>query len=887
MELHTTHVKQLSIILLAILALLSSACQQTKTSFFPLNISQSVRSELPIPLATAGVYRLSLQVDVKGDYAALDVYIGTKQVANNLNLPNSGKNRLNVLINLETESTTSIGFEVKDADAQILSYSLEPVSDLVLPAFLNQSEKIGLERSKSIKYGGPTIADIDQDGDYDFIVNNHNEVSSKLYWNDGFGSVTKHHKDLARWFMHDLHGTAAGDYDNDGDLDLVVTMGGGNGTNPSKANFYLNDNNHFVLHTGDVGIDRGGRGRGARWIDADVDGDLDLLLFNEMSLKRSKLQHFFYENLGNGRFQFKEVAGPQEASPSRVLVTDINQDLIDDIIFYGHHKLSVWQGNGDFTYSDLTDSLPAYVGKFNDIMAIVDIDIDNDGDLDLFLARGKEFGIGSKVSMDFDAKANTMSIKPKGTIGREVFQFTSSGPVTLFDYHYQAQVGYRNKIYPIFLGAQQSQHNINPGSTFVIDPAASLSFPKDTSKNGIYLGVIGQNDSGDYVWQATLVRNSNLFWGFGFSLDGINTLTPDFDLENRNLADVLLINDNGVFIDGSDRWNVPKGGNSLGVTRGDFNNDGSQDLLIYRWGRIGKRIADLMLLNYSNKTFEAYTQHGANDIGGPGNGDMGQAFDFDLDGQLDLLSGSEGGYWYLYSNQSTTDNHHLTVKVGYSPKHNIDAYGATVKVNTDKKTYLKRVGSSGEVFSQSLLNNVHFGLGNQNDLDAVKVIWRNGEEYVFTDVDIDSVIETPKTEWFKQTRLEKASKDTKNTHAPYVRFHDRENLVRQGLRLGEIVTLAAEYHAGTGKKVIAADEGGIRFWLRHFRYKWLPAEDRTLVDTTPLYSETGDASVILSMDGITPSDELPKGHFYQLRVSFMNSSGEMVDDKIDYLKIKW
>lgn len=64
---------------------------------------------------------------------------------------------------------------------------------------------------------------------------------------------------------------------------------------------------------------------------------------------------------------------------------------------------------------------------------------------------------------------------------------------------------------------------------------------------------------------------------------------------------------------------------------------------MYRWGRIGQRISDLLLINTVDNKFESMTQHGANDVGGPGNGDMGQAFDFDLDGNIDVLSGSEGG----------------------------------------------------------------------------------------------------------------------------------------------------------------------------------------------------------------------------------------------------
>ena len=51
---------------------------------------------------------------------------------------------------------------------------------------------------------------------------------------------------------------------------------------------------------------------------------------------------------------------------------------------------------------------------------------------------------------------------------------------------------------------------------------------------------------------------------------------------------------------------------------------------------------------------------------------------------------------------------------------------------------------------------------------------------------------------------------------PFIRIGDAETYETGELRAGDSITLNVEYHAGNGNTVISSDEGGIRFWLRHF-----------------------------------------------------------------------
>ncbi|WAJ70472.1 CRTAC1 family protein [Catenovulum adriaticum] len=980
--------------------------------------------------------RLTVTLENPANYANLTILSGSQILADSLNIPTSGRHTVNALVQFKNTGTTEISLLAENANLEIYSIELSPVKGVDLPTFSDISVAAGLDKVSSIKYGGPTIADFDNDGDYDFVVNNHNLESSKLYWNQGEGTVSKHHKDLSRWFMNDLHGTAAGDYDNDGDLDLVVTQGGGVGKNPSTANFYQNNNGELVLMTEDVGITKGGRGRGAKWSDMDLDGDLDLLLFNETSLHGDKPQHFFYENLGNAKFKLKSVPGIQDVHPSRAIVTDLNQDNIDDIIFYS--PLSVWQGNGDFTFTDISGQFPVEVTKSKGTIAIADIDIDNDGDLDLYMTGGESYGQNptNAPMFDFDALKQKLSIRSEGKPGIESFNFTAKGNVKFANYEFSARAIQRSKQYPIYVGKDKQLKAVDQTDTFILDPKNSTAWPTDTSKSGLYLGYLGNGE-----WKAMLVREKHLFWNYSFSLYGVNSATPDFEPVNRNQQDLLLRNDQGQFVDVSQEWKIPLGGKTNGVTVGDFNNDGLQDLQLYRWGKISDRISDLMLLNTKKAQFEVTSMHNASNINSAGHGDMGQAFDFDLDGRVDLLNGDESGEWYLYKNQTENQNTFINVRVGYSPKANIDPISARVTITTDKGiVYSRRVGSAGAIFSQSLLNIVHFGLADTKRIQSVKVRWRNGETLEFNNKTVNQMLDTDKRDpaqiAFESEQFEIRKTSTRNLKLNFMpnnadqsvrwqsanskvlkvnqqgqitatgqvgdktdiivtsqanqtvarttgtitkwqpvkvksidvsldkswlwvgeklkintsikpEYADNKmlnwhtstpdiikissegelaalapgqavitvsaqgnNAIKKHIELevkdktpasiniinedfyqnsthhvGDTLVVKAEFHAGSGHKVILADQGGLRFWLRHFESEWIPVKDVILKDASVVGQESGEVEMAVSLKDLTPSDELPEGHFYLLGVSFASSNGQIYNKTIYPLKV--
>jgi len=716
----------------------SSTAQSSvfKTLEEPVTLTNSENFTTEYYVTGSTVKRLNISVKIDASYAQLSLIEGDRVLVDNLDVPQNGNHNLNVLVDFKTPGQHTLTFVRRSNDIVINKVSFEDVHDLVLPSFTNASKQYQLETEVSYKYGGPAIGDIDADGDYDYVLNNHNHVPTQLVTYNGDSPVK-----LERLFDYplDFHGSSVGDYDNDGDLDILVAQGGANGTNPTSYILLENEDQTFTNVSPKAGILTPARGRSPRWVDMDLDGDLDVALFNAPTPQSKGPVQYFFKNNGDGTFRQQRVAGLEDAAGERVLVTDFNHDGIDDFVVFS--PITLWQGNGDFSYTDVTATkLPTHLQGKSGYYAATDIDVNNDGLLDLYFAGSKTHYQLSRKSIDFNPKTKRLDIRDDGEIGATTVTFAAESAIKLAD----LDLTYRqyNDGFAIFLGQDKKRTVINAKgfmpeqrpmemrtapSELTINPEDAKGWPDERKTNGLYIGYLGNNQ-----WQAEWVRDRNIYWKVSFSLTGLQDVEYDWKPNNRNVQDVLLVNRNDFFVERTTDWNIPLGGNHWGVTRADFNNDGWQDLFLYRYGFLAERVADLMLLNNGKGRFETLMTHGAIANADTGHGDMGQAFDFNNDGQVDLLNGSEEeGAWYLYKNQTKTKNNFILIDVNYSPDENIDPYSATVTIETRSgNTYQKRVGSAGEVHSQSLMDIVHFGLGNDTHITSATVRWRNGEEVI-------------------------------------------------------------------------------------------------------------------------------------------------------------
>ena len=229
---------------------------------------------------------------------------------------------------------------------------------------------------------GVVFFDYDTDGDVDLYFVNSGDIpqarqnpqqarlGNVLYRNDGTGRFTD---------VTEISGTgdtgygmaaAAGDVDNDGDVDLYVANFG------QDILYRNNGDGTFTDITEAAGIDNDLWGIAAVYLDFDVDGDLDIFIVNylvyELSMPVTTFKGIIgyghprsyegtadvlYENNGNGTFtNIAEAAGvtnPTEGRGMAAVVCDYDNDGFPDIyVTNDTNRNFLYHNNGDGTFTD-------------------------------------------------------------------------------------------------------------------------------------------------------------------------------------------------------------------------------------------------------------------------------------------------------------------------------------------------------------------------------------------------------------------------------------------------------------------------------------------------------------------------------------------------------
>lgn len=557
------------------------------------------------------------------------------------------------------------------------------------------------------KWGTPVVADLDQDGYPDLLLNDHG-FSLKLYWNNK-GRYAKAY-DL---IVGDVHGVTVGDYDFDGLLEVIIARGGGSGSNARNAKIFRIGRDRSISTVPDFKQPLAFmRGRTSKLFDGNNDGALDLLDFAFPSADKKDLsENYIYTNNGEGELVLSsKLALKVRGDGQKTLITDFNNDNKVDLLVYGFDKVSVHRGRGDATFDDVSQDVLPF--EITDVTSIVEFDFDNDGDFDVYLSRGKEFEAGETF---FDRETDTWAAYVKR--GAHQFQDLIGGDVVSVE---NFQAPWPNKSF--FIGESAYKYEF-PGEThsgkdFRLVNSDALGFPDKPDAMGAYIGYVGNS-----AWRVRLDNWSPV----SLVIHGIENY-PAYE-HSKGLQDILLENQNGKYVDVSKKAGIGIDEHTTGVTSADIDNNGFEDLVVIRRGNLVRANETLVFFNQGDSTFKSARNHGivAAQLGSIGLGV--EQLDYNLDGFVDIVFGNDRGKWQLFKNNPLKNGsaNFLTVDVGNSKSKKATALGAVIKINACGVKQQRRVGSSGAMYARSFNKLVHFGLGSCKGPVGVNVSWTNGE----------------------------------------------------------------------------------------------------------------------------------------------------------------
>jgi len=230
---------------------------------------------------------------------------------------------------------------------------------------------------EKFEYSSITFADIDNDGDQDFLISGDNVLgnsTSVLYKNEGLGNFIE--VENTPFIGTKFGDIAFADVDGDNDPDVLIA-----GYEPK---LYLNDGMGNFTEMENTSIEDVNLGLFA-FADLDGDNDQDLIISGEIWGDNLTIDLYF--NDGNGDFDQATGSSPFTAVIlGSIAISDVDNDGDQDILITGESEQSFFTAN---LY--LNDGLGNFTKQLNTpftgvrYSSIAFADVDNDNDVDVLI----------------------------------------------------------------------------------------------------------------------------------------------------------------------------------------------------------------------------------------------------------------------------------------------------------------------------------------------------------------------------------------------------------------------------------------------------------------------------------------------------------------------
>ncbi|MEZ4827506.1 MAG: VCBS repeat-containing protein [Bacteroidia bacterium] len=472
--------------------------------------------------------------------------------------------------------------------------------------------------------GAAAFGDYDNDGDLDLVISGNTGSGSltRLYRNDGNSQFVEDATATATLTDVEKGSLAWGDYDADGDLDLLISGTGAGPLAPATTRVFENKGNSIFGNS--VPSITSVKEGGAVWGDYDLDGDLDILLTGNTG---TNLVTEVWRNDGSNVF-VNIGATLTGIKNGQAIWGDNDHDGDLDIVIAGQNgntsadRITQFYRNINGTFT-LDATVSAALANVNNGASLAFGDYNNDKAPDLLLAGTtsgttthalklyQNTGAAGGSNVVPPAPLNLSAVQVGGSV---VFTWNLSGS----SYPSALQPGLT---YNIYVGTTAGDDNIVPGM-------ANLS----TGKRRIYAqsSIKGQSwvleglTAGTYYWGVQSVDND--FEGSAFSTSGPFTFTPI-----TSSTSVFSDNTAAAFSPNP----IPAGLMNAAMDWGDYNNDGYMDFVVSGATSFAPLTVDASV--YKNDGDGTFTKDNAASGQLPDvyNADVAWG-DYDNDGDLDI-----------------------------------------------------------------------------------------------------------------------------------------------------------------------------------------------------------------------------------------------------------
>ncbi|MBK7131853.1 MAG: VCBS repeat-containing protein [Bacteroidales bacterium] len=360
-------------------------------------------------------------------------------------------------------------------------------------------------------YGGVSWGDYDNDGDQDLVLQGETISEgriSKVYRNNGNNTFTEQ----TGISLEGVHGIGAaakwGDYDNDGFLDLIIS-GFNNSADPIAKIYRNNTAGNFVEQT-NISIPTY-YGSALDWGDYDNDGDLDIVMAKASG-------SCVYQNAGNNNFTILPDIPLVAAQHGSASWGDYDNDGDLDILLSGFTsdylpQTKVYRNNGDNTFTeDVSCKIPG-IGWGSSNWG----DYDKDGDLDIIISGVTTETSVSKIFRNDIVTANVNPVAPTGLIADVV-----NSDVTLKWRSVRTDnTPYKAMSYNLKVGT-------STGGVNVVSPhSAADGFRKQTGMGNANLDttfILKKLPMGNYYWSVQAIDNG--YASSPFATEGTFSIIP-------------------------------------------------------------------------------------------------------------------------------------------------------------------------------------------------------------------------------------------------------------------------------------------------------------------------------------------------------------------------